>query len=132
MRTTRIITVLLAALLTAAILAGPAAAVPTDVISGGSTSPDQAARRSAHSGILGLRLGLRRHRGRCRDRSVRDRARRNHRHAPAPTRTAPVGRHPLITTTRSRRNLAAGTAPPDHLMLATSRRSWNGGSHAAP
>ena len=41
MRTTRIITVLLAALLTAAILAGPAAAVPTDVISGGSTSPDQ-------------------------------------------------------------------------------------------
>ena len=40
MRTTRIITVLLAALLTAAILAGPAAAVPTDVISGGSTSPD--------------------------------------------------------------------------------------------
>jgi hypothetical protein len=41
MRTPRIITVLLAALLTAAILAGPAAAVPTDVISGGSTSPDQ-------------------------------------------------------------------------------------------
>jgi hypothetical protein len=41
MRTTRIITVLLAALLTAAILAAPAAAVPTDVISGGSTSPDQ-------------------------------------------------------------------------------------------
>jgi hypothetical protein len=40
MRTTRIITVLLAALLTAAILAGPAAAVPTDVVSGGSTSPD--------------------------------------------------------------------------------------------
>jgi hypothetical protein len=40
MRTTRIITVLLAALLTAAILAGPAAAVPTDVISGGSASPD--------------------------------------------------------------------------------------------
>ena len=40
MRTTRIITVLVAALLTAAILAGPAAAVPTDVISGGSTSPD--------------------------------------------------------------------------------------------
>ena len=38
MRTTRIITVLLAALLSAAILAGPAAAVPTDVISGGSTS----------------------------------------------------------------------------------------------
>jgi hypothetical protein len=41
MRTTRIITVLLAALVTAAILAGPAAAVPTDAISGGSTSPDQ-------------------------------------------------------------------------------------------
>jgi hypothetical protein len=40
MRTTRIITVLLAAVLTAAILAGPAAAVPTDVVSGGSTSPD--------------------------------------------------------------------------------------------
>jgi hypothetical protein len=40
MRTTRIITALLAALLIAAILAGPAAAVPTDVISGGSTSPD--------------------------------------------------------------------------------------------
>jgi hypothetical protein len=41
MRTTRIITVLLAALLTVAILAGPAAAVPADVISGGSTAPDQ-------------------------------------------------------------------------------------------
>src|SRR3954454_5391622 len=41
MRTTRIITVLVAALLSAAILAGPAAAVPTDVISGGSTSPDR-------------------------------------------------------------------------------------------
>ena len=46
MRTTRIITVLIAALLTAAILAGPAAAVPTDVISGGSTSPDQGWSRS--------------------------------------------------------------------------------------
>jgi hypothetical protein len=40
MRITRIITVLLAALLIAAVLAGPAAAVPTDVVSGGSTSPD--------------------------------------------------------------------------------------------
>jgi hypothetical protein len=40
MRTTRIVTVLLAALLSAALLAGPAAAVPTDVVSGGSTSPD--------------------------------------------------------------------------------------------
>jgi hypothetical protein len=41
MRTTRIITVLLAALLlSAAILAGSASAVPTDVVSGGSTSPD--------------------------------------------------------------------------------------------
>ena len=48
MRTTRIITVLVAALLTAAILAGPAAAVPTDVISGGSTSPDQGPVVRAH------------------------------------------------------------------------------------
>jgi hypothetical protein len=40
MRTTRITTILLAALLSAAILAGPAAAVPADVVSGGSTSPD--------------------------------------------------------------------------------------------
>ena len=112
MRTTRIITVLLAALLSAAILAGPAAAVPTDVVSGGSTSPDAGARRSAHRGSLGLRLGLGRHRGRRRDRSVRDRARRLHRHAPPPARTAPVRRHPLITPTRSRRDLAAGTAPP--------------------
>jgi hypothetical protein len=40
MRTTRI-TVPLAAFLSAAILAAPAAAVPTDVISGGSTAPDR-------------------------------------------------------------------------------------------
>jgi hypothetical protein len=38
MRATRIITAVLAALVVAAILAGPAGAVPTDVISGGSTS----------------------------------------------------------------------------------------------
>ena len=39
MRTTRNISVSLAALLSAAALAGPAAAVPTDVVSGGSTAP---------------------------------------------------------------------------------------------
>jgi hypothetical protein len=38
MRATRIITVVLAALVIAAILAGPAGAVPADVVSGGSTS----------------------------------------------------------------------------------------------
>jgi hypothetical protein len=38
MRTTRILAVALAALVIAAILAGTAGAVPTDVISGGSTS----------------------------------------------------------------------------------------------
>ena len=38
MRATRIITAVLAALVIAAILAGPAGAVPTDVVSGGSTS----------------------------------------------------------------------------------------------
>jgi hypothetical protein len=38
MRATHIITAVLAALVIAAILAGPAGAVPTDVISGGSTS----------------------------------------------------------------------------------------------
>jgi hypothetical protein len=40
MRTTRSITVPLAALLAAGALAGPAAAVPMDVVSGGSTAPD--------------------------------------------------------------------------------------------
>jgi hypothetical protein len=40
MRTTRITTVPITALLSAAVLAAPAAAVPTDVISGGSTSCD--------------------------------------------------------------------------------------------
>jgi membrane-associated phospholipid phosphatase len=38
MRATRIITAVLAGLVIAAILAGPAGAVPTDVVSGGSTS----------------------------------------------------------------------------------------------
>jgi hypothetical protein len=38
MRATRIITAVLTALVIAAILAGPAGAVPTDVVSGGSTS----------------------------------------------------------------------------------------------
>jgi len=39
MRTTRITTAA-AALVSAAVLAGPAGAVPTDVVSGGSTAPD--------------------------------------------------------------------------------------------
>jgi hypothetical protein len=42
MRTTRSITAPLVALLAAAALAGPAAALPTDVVSGGSTAPDSA------------------------------------------------------------------------------------------
>ena len=98
MRTTRTITVLLAALLSAAILARARRGRPDrrdlrrlDVAGPG-------ARRSAHRGDLGLRLGLGRHRRRCRGRSIRDRARRLHRHASPPGRPAPVRRHPLTTT----------------------------------
>ena len=59
MRTTRIITVLLAALLTAAILAGPAAAVPVDNgRHGPARGPERAAGRPGRRATRGLRLDL--------------------------------------------------------------------------
>ena len=98
MRTTRIVTVPLATLLTAAAVAGPAAAVPADV---GPHTADAAARRSARltrqRAVLGLRLGLGGHRRHWRSRSTRDRVRRHDGHAPPTTHAAPDRPHPLAS-----------------------------------